>query len=153
MSKTAVGLFENPSVADQVVTDLDACAFPQNEIRVLSEPLDMAVAGVTSIPHVDFEVGLGRELQAIGANVQEANAYIQGVRHGKVLVFATGSNQEVDNAAEIMNRHGAIKLEELIGREPVNGGLPANYLPAAHNDSLQTGRIRQSGDGVRMFVW
>jgi hypothetical protein len=153
MSKTAVGLFENPGVADAVVHDLDACAFPQNEIRVLSEPLDMAVAGVTSIPHVDFEVGLGRELQAIGANVQEANSYIQGVRHGRVLVFATGSNEDVDNAAEIMNRHGAIKVEELVGREPSDGSLPANYLPVAHGDSLQTGRIRQSGDGVRMFVW
>jgi hypothetical protein len=153
MSKTAVGLFENPGVADRVVSDLDACAFPRNEIRVLTEPLDMPGAGVTSIPHVDFEVGLGRDLQAIGANVQEANAYIQGVRHGRVLVFATGSNQEVDNAAEIMNRHGAIKVEELVGREPGNGGLPADYLPVAHDDSIQTGRVRQSGDGVRMFVW
>jgi hypothetical protein len=29
MSKTAVGLFENPGVADQVVHDLEASAFPR----------------------------------------------------------------------------------------------------------------------------
>ena len=50
MSKTAVGLFENPGVADQVAHDLDASAFPRNEIRILGEPLSMAVTG-TRVPH------------------------------------------------------------------------------------------------------
>jgi hypothetical protein len=160
MSKTAVGLFENPGVADQVVHDLNAGDFPRREIRLLREPLDMALTGVTSIPHTDFEVGLDRELQAIGASEGEANAYVQEVRRGGVLVFATGSNVEVDNAAEIMNRHGAIKVEELIGREPSGNRMMGQSLPLSRDantppahDATQTGRIRQSGDGVRMFVW
>jgi hypothetical protein len=159
MSKTAVGLFENQGVADQVVHDLDASGFPRNEIRLLREPLDMAVSGVTSIPHTDFEVGLGRELKAIGASEGEANAYVQEVRRGGVLVFATGSSEEVDNAAGIMNRHGAVTVEELVGREPGNGRIAGGSLPLSRDadthpfDSTQTGRIRQSGDGVRMFVW
>ena len=41
MSKTAVGLFQNPSVADQVVQDLVASAFPRNEVRILGEPREM----------------------------------------------------------------------------------------------------------------
>jgi hypothetical protein len=160
MSKTAVGLFEKPSVADQVVHELGASGFPRSEIRLLREPLDMPVSEVTSIPHVDFEVRLGRDLEAIGASAGEANAYVQGVRRGGVLVFATGSNEGVDSAAEIMNRHGAINVEELIGREPGNGGnigenvsLPREDMPPVHEMATQTGRIRQSGDGVRMFVW
>jgi len=160
MSKTAVGLFENPGVADQVAHDLGASGFPRDQIRILREPLDMAVTGVTSIPHTDFEVGLDRELRAIGASEWEANAYVQEVRRGGVLVFATRSNEEVDDAAEIMNRHGAIKVEELMGREPgnartVGAGLPLSHdanMPPVH-DTTQTGRIRQGGDGVRMFVW
>jgi len=48
MSKTAVGLFENPGVADQVVHDLDARAFPRNEIHILGEPREMSGDGVTS---------------------------------------------------------------------------------------------------------
>ena len=153
MSKTAVGLFENPGVADQVVQDLDARAFPRKEVRVLREPLGLAVADVSSTPHTDFEVGLDRELKAIGATEGEAKAYVQGVRRGGVLVFATGSNDEVDNAAEIMNRHCAIKVEELIGREPHNGSMIGGNVPAVHDSSMQTGRVRQQGDGVRMFVW
>jgi hypothetical protein len=160
MSKTAVGLFENPGVADEVVHDLHASGFPGTEIRILREPLDMAVAGVTSIPHTEFEAGLDRELKAIGASEGEANAYVRQVRRGGVLVFATGSSAEADNAAEVMNHHGAMQVDELIGREPGIGktmgqGMSLSRdanMPAPH-DITQTGRVRQSGDGARMFVW
>jgi hypothetical protein len=47
---------------------MDPDGFPRSEIRLLREPLDMAVTGVTSIPHTDFEVGLDGELKAIGAS-------------------------------------------------------------------------------------
>ena len=149
MSKTAVGLFENPGLADQVVHDLEVSGFPRNDVRVLSEPRDMAVTGVMSTPRSDFEVDLGRELKAIGASEQEAKAYVQGVRRGGVLVFVTGSNEKVDNAAEIMNRHFAIEVEELIGSEPNLG----ENVPLVHESPLQTGRIRQAGGGARLFVW
>jgi hypothetical protein len=153
MSKTAVGLFENPGVADQVVHDLDASAFPRREIRTLGEPRDMGGTGITDTPHTDFEVGLDRELKTIGASEREANAYVQGVRRGGVLVFATGSNEQVDSAAEIMNRHGAVEVEELIGREPNTGSMIAENMAAVHDPSVQTGRTRQPGCGARMFVW
>ncbi|HXM40748.1 MAG TPA: hypothetical protein VN924_05820 [Bryobacteraceae bacterium] len=160
MSKTAVGLFENPGVADQVVHDLDTNSFPRKEIRVIREPLGMAVTEVTSIPHTDFEVGLDRDLKAIGASQEEAGVYVREVRRGGVLVFATGTGPEVDDAAEIMSRHGAMKVEELIGREPTANRTTGESLPLSRGadapavrDATQTGRIRQSGDGVRMFVW
>jgi hypothetical protein len=143
MSKTAVGLFEDPGVADQVVHDLDASAFPRNEIRVLGEPRDMSMTGLTGTPRTDFEVGLNRELKAIGASDREASAYVQGVRRGGVLVFATGSNEQVDSAAEIMNRHDALEVEELIGSEPSTSGLA----------SERVARIQLSRGGVRMFTW
>ena len=153
MSKTAVGLFENPGVADQVVHDLDASAFPRNEIRILGEPRDMGDSGIMRTPHTDFEVGLDRELRAIGASPREANAYAQRVRRGGVLVFATGTDAAVDSAAEIMNRHGALKVEELIGDEPNIGSMVAGNLAPADDGPTQTGRIRQEGGGARMFVW
>ena len=48
MSKTAVGLFENPGLADQVVRELEASGFPQNDVRILRESLDMFERGVGS---------------------------------------------------------------------------------------------------------
>ena len=153
MSKTAVGLFQYPSVANQVVHDLDASAFPRNEIRILGEPREMPGDGILSTPRTDFEVGLNRELQAIGASIPEANAYVQGVRHGGVLVFATGTSEQVDHAAEIMNRHDAMEVQELIGSEPHPESMPAETMTPKLDGSAQTGRISQPGGGARMFVW
>lgn len=90
-----------------------------------------------------------------------SKSYIQEVRRGGVLVFATGSGEAVDGAAEIMNRHGAKKVEELIGREPSRIMTAGASLPVSHETdvlleqdrSAQTGRVRQPGDGARMFVW
>lgn len=153
MSKTAVGLFQNPGVANEVVHDLSVGAFPRSEIRVLGESRDMPGTGVLSTPHTDFEVGLDRELRAVGASGPEASAYVRGVRRGGVLVFATGSTEEVDNAADVMNRHDAMIVEELIGREPNPGSLTEETMAPVLDGSSQTGRVRQSGGGARMFVW
>ncbi len=153
MSKTAVGLFEHSVLAHQVVRDLETSAFPRAEIRILGESRDMSVDGIMSTPRTDFEVGLNRELQAIGASGQEAIAYVKGVRRGGVLVFATGSIEEVDNAAEIMNRRGAIDVEKLVGSEPDFGGMAGENMTPINERSNQTGRISQPGGGARMFVW
>jgi hypothetical protein len=153
MSKTAVGLFQNPGVADQVVQDLDASAFPRNEIRILGEPRDMPGDGVMSTPRTDFEVGLNRELREIGASNEEANAYVQGVRRGGVLVFATGSNARVDTAAQIMNRHDALEVGELAGGGLHTDSLAGETMTSIQDSTSQTGRISQPGGGARMFVW
>jgi len=153
MSKTAVGLFERPGVAEQVVHDLDATAFPRSEIRVLGEPRGMSGDGATSTPRIDFEVGLNKELAAIGASDREANAYVRGVRRGGVLVFATGSNEAVDYAVEIMNRHDATVLDELAGGQPELTSTVGQNMTPILEGALQTGRISQPGGGARMFVW
>jgi hypothetical protein len=153
MSNTAVGLFKNSVVACQVVHDINVSAFPRTEIHVLQEPLDMPVDGVMSVPHTDFQVRLEKELKAIGATVPEVSAYAQCASRGRVLVFATGSNQQVDSASDIMNRYGALEVEELIGREPNTAAMIGKETPLVYPSSIQAGRLRQSGGGARMFVW
>jgi len=153
MSKTAVGLFENPGLADQVARDLEASGFPRNDVRILSESLNMPSSGAMGIPNIDFEVSLDRDLRKIGASGPEAEAYVKGVRRGAVLVFASGSDQRIDAAAEIMNRHSHEEVEELTGGEL---GLPTttgeNATPTG-GGSVQTGRVRQAGGGARVFAW
>ena len=153
LPKTAVGLFENPGLADQVVRDLEASGFPRDDVRILSESLDMPGSGAMGIPNIDFEVGLNRDLRKIGASGPEAETYVKGVRCGGVLVFASGSDQRIDAAAEIMNRHSHEEVEELTGGEL---GLPSttgeNATPTG-GSSVQTGRVRQAGGGARVFAW
>jgi hypothetical protein len=146
-------LFENPGLADQVVRDLEASGFPRNDVRILSESVDMPGSGVMGIPNIDFEVSLNRELRTIGASGPEAEAYVKGVRRGGVLVFASGSNERIDAAAEIMNRHSPIDVEELTGGELDLPSTTGENATPTHARSVQTGRVRQSGGGARVFAW
>ena len=52
----SASLFENPGSVDEVVRDLEASGFPREDVRVLSEPLEMAGSGLMSTQHNDFEV-------------------------------------------------------------------------------------------------
>jgi hypothetical protein len=153
MPITAVGLFANQGAADRVVRDLDASDFPSKEVRALAEPLELPVTGVDSFPRTHFEAGLGRELKAIGASDRETKVYVQGVQRGGVLVFATGSAERVNDAAELMNRDGAMEVEELFGREPNTANIVGEEAPALDAGSTQAGRIRQAGGGAQMFAW
>jgi len=153
LPKSAVGLFENSGLADQVVRDLEASGFPRNDVRILSESLDMPGSGVMGIPNIDFEVSLNRDLRKIGASGPEAEAYVKGVRRGGVLVFASGSNERIDAAAGIMNRHSPIDVEELIGGELDLPSTTGENATSTHARSVQTGRVRQSGGGARVFAW
>ena len=100
-AKTAVGLFENSELVDGVGRDLTAKGLLQKDIRGLREPLEMPGSGVMSTRHTDFEVGLVRDLTAFGVVEAEAEAYVQGVRRGGVMVFATGPGEKADKAADI----------------------------------------------------
>jgi hypothetical protein len=146
MSITAVGLFENSGSAAEVARDLEASGFLRNDVRVLSEPREMAGSGLMSTPHSDFEVALTRDLTAFGVLESDAEAYVQGVRRGGVMVFATSSAEKADAATEIMNRHGAVELEEISASRP---DLPSDD----HDPSVQRGRFRTPGSGARLFVW
>ena len=153
MAKTAVGLFENSELADEVVRDLEATGFLRTDVRILKEPLEMAGSGLMSTPHTDFEVELTRDLTAFGLLEGDAEAYVQGVRRGGVMVFATGLGKKADTATEIMNRHGAVELEEISALRPELPSADHGEQPPVHDLSVQTGRFRSPGSGARLFVW
>ena len=153
MAKTAVGLFENSGLADEVVRDLEATGFPRKDVRVLGEPREMAGSGLMSTPRTDFEVDLIRDLTAFGVLKADAESYVQGVRRGGVMVFATSSSEKADAAAEIMNRHGAVEIEEISASRPELPNADPGRATPARDISIQTGRFRSPGSGARLFVW
>jgi hypothetical protein len=138
---------------DDIVREIEALGFPRREVRSLDRPASFEVTGVMSFPRLDFEVDLIRELTRIGATKAEAQNYAKGLQRGGALVFATGSNEKVNDAAEMMNRRGAIEVEELIGREPNTGNVIGQSVSPANDGSSQAGRTRQAGSGARLFAW
>ncbi len=153
MPKTAVGLFDKPGLVDQVVGEIEALGFPRQEVRTLTEPANFEVTGVMSFPRLDFEVELNRELTRIGAAKAESQAYVEGLRRGGALVFATGSDERVDAAADIMNRHGATEIEEISGAEPQLRAVVHKSMTPMHSSPVQAGRVREPGGGAGLFVW
>lgn len=153
MPKTAVGLFRSRSVVDEVSREIESIGFPRYEIRTLGEPLNLGVTGVMSIPRIDFEVDLFRELTKMGAAKNAVEAYIEGLRRGGVLVFATGTDEKVDQAAEIMNHHGAVETEEDRALEPHLHSAVGVSVASMPKSEVQAGRLRQSGGGARLFFW
>jgi hypothetical protein len=153
MPKTAVGLFEKPSLVDDVVREIEALGFPRKEVRTLEEPKTFETTGVMSFPRLDFEVDLSRELSRIGATKEEAQAYVAGLRSGGALIFATGSDERVEAAANLMNRHGAVQTEQSSGVEPELPRVVRESMPSTRHNPAQAGRIREPGDGACCFVW
>jgi hypothetical protein len=153
MPKTAVGLFEDPGLVDDVVREIEVLGFPRNEVRTLDEPASFEVTGVMSFPRLDFEVDLMRELTRIGATQAEAQAYVEGLRRGGALVFATGSDEKVEAAADIMNRHGAVEIEETSGPEPHLPHVVRESMTPIRDSPVSAGRLRQPGGGAVSFVW
>jgi len=155
MARTAVGLFKSAEVAESVLRDIEAKGFPRTEVRTLDEPLDFGQHGVLSIPRIDFEVQVFRELTRMGATEAQADAYVDGLRRGGVLVFATGSDQQrVDDAAAIMNQHGALEVEETRAEEsPELASAAAASFASPRSDVVLAGRIRQTPGNAKYFVW
>ncbi len=152
MPKTTVGLFQDPSEVQAVVREIESLGFPKHEIRIVEEPKTFDVTGVMSFARLDYEVELRRELSRIGATRAEADAYVDGLRRGGALVLATGLDGDVDAAAEVMNRHGAIDIEETSGPEPHVPDVPHASGAIHSEESVLAGRIRQ-GSGACVFVW
>ena len=69
------------------------------------------------------------------------------------MVFATGSGEEADAAAEIMNRHQAVEIEELVGSELNLPGTDVEKVASGPDRSFQAGKYRSRGGGARLFVW
>jgi hypothetical protein len=153
MQKTAIGLFKTAAHVEEVVRDIEALGFPRNGVRAVEEPGVFDPSGVMSFPRLEYEVELGHMLRKMGATKEETEAYIDGLRHGGALVFATDEDEKkVDAAAEVLNRHGAVDIEETVGAAPHLP--PLRHQPVRQaRDAVLAGRSRQSGSGARFFVW
>jgi hypothetical protein len=138
---------------DDAVREIGVLGFPTKEIHTLKEPATFEITGVMSFPRLDFETELGHELTRIGATVPEAQAYVEGIRRGGALAFATGSNEDVEAAGRVMNRHGAVEVEVVDGLEPQMPVVAHASRRPIHHSPVLAGRVRQEGGGACFFVW
>jgi hypothetical protein len=153
MPKTAVALFSNPALVEVVVEQIEKLGIPKHEVRTLNEPRRFPVDGVMSFARLEFEVELKHALSEIGLTDTQEEAYLQGLRDGGVLVLASGSDERVDAAAEIMNSQGALGLEKGGDLEPQLPVLELEGALPTRETFQQFGRIRVGSSGAQLFFW
>jgi hypothetical protein len=118
MTKTAVGLFEVSTIADEVVAHLLASGFSRDEVKLVRKlDYDGTPASETDILKIG---GLPRE---------RTGTYWKAVCRGQVLVAVTSNGDRADRAAEIMDRDGAIDVEERTAEAPKSGGALVDPSP------------------------
>ena len=118
MTKTAIGLFEVSTKADEVVAHLLASGFSREEVKVVQRS------------DYDGTPGPETDILKIGGLPQEhAGRYWEAVRRGRVLVAVTSGGEMADRAAEIMDRDGAIDVEERTAAPLKSGGLLVDPSP------------------------
>jgi hypothetical protein len=153
MAETAVGLVEDSGVAGAVAEALRVSGFPSDDIRVLAQPLGLEVTSPTSTPGVDFDAALAADLRSMGASEEEIDAYVEGIRGGGVLVFATGTSAQAETALSVMQAYDPIEIEEFAGSAPALPGIQVGQI-GAHDISSKENRARvKSGEGARVFTW
>jgi hypothetical protein len=152
MAETAVGLFEQPGTADTVANALRANGFPTSGIRVLSKPAAMLVEGATSTPSVDFTAAISRNLHSMGATDSECRTYLEGLRRGNVIVFATGSHDQAESALGVMSEYEPVEAKEYTSPVPE---LPSTRVGeiGAHDIRSKIEHSREKSEGIRVFSW
>jgi hypothetical protein len=153
MAETAVGMFQHPGTADAVLEELRVNGIPSSGIRSITMPLGMTTDSVTAMPGVDFAAGLSKDLTAMGASAEEAEWYVAGVQRGNVLIFASGTPEEADAAAAVMEEFEPIALEEFAGVVPASHAAVHAGNVTAQAISIKEDRSRAKADGARVFSW
>ena len=178
MAETAVGLFEDASIAEAVVDSLRAHGFPSNGIRVVAAPHGTMNGSNGKNGTDDFITLFSKDQRAIGVPESDSSSYLSALRRGNALVYATGTHQQTAEAVTIMDEFAAIEIEAMAGsgvagssslrvngKAPVTGTSdlgtinPERKLPESqvtigeHEHSYTTHASRAKKEGARVFSW
>ncbi|HLH38738.1 MAG TPA: hypothetical protein VKX39_06290 [Bryobacteraceae bacterium] len=146
---TIIGVFDNQKEAEEVAEDLKREGFSGNDIHIIDE-------------HGKEHLGWFSRLFG-HKEEKDTLAYREALRKGKAVVAVDTDEEQVERAADIMERHGAIDIEDSEGepiepmkthpmrgesRSTMSGG--AQSIPAVEED-VGSGKSRVLHGGVRVY--
>lgn len=112
MAKTLIGIFDDMASADNVLRELRAAGMPQEQMRLLENSEARAAAGKDDQSWGEKMSGWFRSLFDGDDERMLADNYAEAWRRGHYLVVADVESNEADRVADIMNRYGAIDVDE-----------------------------------------
>ena len=140
------------------IAGIAALAIPGIGPILAAGPLAAGIIGATVGAAGGALVGA---LSHHGIPEEEADVYSEGVRRGSTLVAVHSDDLNADKAVAIMNREGAVNVEERVSRwrsEGWQGRTPRklnldNPGRIEHVASDQVGRSRATEGGAKIFTW
>jgi hypothetical protein len=154
-NRTVIGIFKPTVDTNRLVEDLVDRGFDKNDILIFGA----GGSASTDLGNAAEPDDLCTLFQNRGVPDVEANYFAQGVRFGDVVVSVqTASARGSDEAAALLDRHGALDIEERVKEwrpEPdpkatqASATMSASALDRSLGDEHQSGRTR----GSRVFVW
>jgi hypothetical protein len=144
------------------IAGIAALAIPGVGPILAAGPLAAGIIGATVGAAAGGVVGA---LRNHGVSEEEAEVYSEAVRRGATLVAVNTSEDRVGQATSILNRNGAVDIEERVQtwrREGWSGGaagagrrlnLGADPERIRHVPAEQVGRSRTTEGGAKVFTW
>ena len=142
MAKTVIGLFDDVTEAQNVVTDLVNSGFKREEVRSVTAATQ-GESGPDLSPYTNLSIP-----------EPEARSYAEGVRRGGTLVTVQAAEDRADLAAEILERHGAVDIDRRTAEWRQGGWTDLREgevkVPVVEEE-LQVGKRQVQRGGVRVY--
>ncbi|HET8547326.1 MAG TPA: hypothetical protein VFL57_04945 [Bryobacteraceae bacterium] len=144
------------------VAGIAALAIPGIGPIIAAGPLAAGLIGATVGAAAG---GITGALRNHGVSEEEAEVYSEALRRGATLVAVNTSEEKMLHAEEIMNRHGAVDIEERAETWRQQGwtgtprqagrrldlGADPGHIDFQHAE--QVGRTRGGEGGAKAFIW
>lgn len=159
MANLLIGLYENRAEAERVRQELLEHGFADEQIRIAPETTAEPAGERTFWDDVSEFFGFG-----------EQEYYDEAGKRGHVVVRVNAEEHEIDRAAEIMERHGAIDIDQraeewrqagwqpsAAGRQPQREAKGARSAQGEETaipvteEQLKVGKTSQQRGGVRVY--
>jgi uncharacterized protein (TIGR02271 family) len=115
MENTVVGVFDSYAQAQNALNDLLASGFSRSEVQLSPESDTTATTAGTTTTARPASTGIGHFFRSLFGmdEPEEGDVYAEAVRRGScVLTVNAASEEQRDRAADIMNRHDPVNIDE-----------------------------------------
>jgi uncharacterized protein (TIGR02271 family) len=158
MQHTLIAVFDNRNDAQAAKDELYAAGFAGAEIRQNDGTTGAVDAGTSSTATTGTgESSFGAGIRHFFADLfgaddtTQSSRYADAVARGQhVLTLVTMSEQEVERAADIVERHGPVDIDEESGGQYLSGGQMPGGATAGVSQSagMSSGMSQQSATGT-----
>ncbi len=129
MAKAVVGLYDDLSIARTVAQDLEKNGFSHQDIELIT------TEDTSSRGRGNGAKNVMNELTNIGLPGDQADTYAEGVRRGGSLVAITVGNDRADEAADIMEHHVPVDIDQRLSMWREQGWTGYDHTAKPYSDA------------------